>query len=96
MNKAIRLVGYSIAAIVAPLLLCAFFIHLTRGTAFSWKPANLAYWLLMLYSGLPFVALMPLSGRVRVFLGLVLLPLTWLLLVLFGFWYACFRFHSCV
>ena len=90
-----RIMLLLIPAILLPFVLTTLFVAALHGeglhnAALHWTCVGA-----ITCSGLPFVAIMPLSRVVRVTVALVALPILFVATIVWGAWIACTRFGSC-
>ena len=91
-----RYAALSALAAAAPLVTCSLYVTVTRGTAFGIALLDYIAWALIVCSSLPLFALLPASGREKVLLAIASLPANALIALLWGFFFACFAFRSCL
>src|SRR5437588_9417500 len=91
----IRVFACSMLVVVAPLLFYLFGVFISRFDSDSVVSPEIGFGTIGLFSGIAFVALLPLRPAVKVFLAILSVPVNLALLMILGFYISCSVFRSC-
>lgn len=95
MNTVIRFSISFLGAVMLPIFMLWLELTLTHGKGFRSTASN-ASWTFCVVVGLAAIALLPVQKQIRWFLGVVYLPVAYIVLLILGLYYACERFGNCM